>query len=65
MKKMTQCENNMSSYPSYICDECAKSNGGKWPEGHLSTFHRAKCGWCDCICDVANPRNWGYPTYKG
>lgn len=65
MKKMSQCENNTSTYPSTICDECATMNQGKWPEGHCATFHRAKCGWCDCICSVAHPRNWGYPLYKG
>ncbi len=63
--KINQCENNSSSYPSWICGECAFKNEGKWPEGHFSTFHVGVCGWCDEKKDVSSPRSWGYPIYLG
>ena len=65
MKKMNQCENNSSEYPQYICGSCALENAGKWPKGHVATFHSDKCGWCEEICAVTAPHNWGYPIYKG
>jgi len=30
----------------YICNDCADKRGGKWPEGHVATFHDGTCGFC-------------------
>jgi len=49
------------NYPDWICDDCARSHGGRWPEGHVATFHEDTCGWCGESKDVTQPRDWGYP----
>ena len=50
-------------YPVWVCDDCAKSAGGKWPRGHLGTFHLGRCGVCGEMKDVTEPRDWGYPKF--
>lgn len=30
----------------YLCGDCADENGGKWPKGHVATFHAGKCNIC-------------------
>lgn len=45
--------------PAWICDECAKENGGVWPKGHVGTFHNDYCGWCKEWKVVTEPRDWG------
>jgi hypothetical protein len=65
MIKMTQCENNTEEYPTYVCDICAILNGGKWPVGHVATFHHGKCGWCGDSCSITSTREYGYPNFKG
>lgn len=45
----------------WICAQCAGSNGGKMPEGHLATFHNDFCSWCGEFKPVTEPRDWGYP----
>lgn len=31
----------------WICDECATSKGGVWPEGHVCTVQTGTCEYCD------------------
>lgn len=53
-----------SNYPAWICMECGDKYG-KWPEGHLATFHIGdSCGWCkrDDVM-VTEPRDYNYPIY--
>lgn len=50
-------------YPSWICYECAYSNGGRFPENHVATFHEGKCGWCGRNKVVTEPRDYGFPPY--
>lgn len=52
------------NYPSWVCSECAKKAGGKWPDGHLGTFHDDECGVCREVKEVTEPRDWGYPEFK-
>jgi hypothetical protein len=53
--------------PTYvwICDECARRNGGKWPEGHLGTFHEDHCGWCKEWKVVTEPRDYRGVRWPG
>ena len=30
----------------YVCSECAKKMGGKWPKGHCATCHTGTCPYC-------------------
>jgi len=64
-KKMTQAENNTSAYPSWICEQCAIKNGGKYKDYSISTWHIHQCGWCQEFNSVTDPRDFGYPHYKG
>lgn len=50
-------------YPRSVCSACAISNGGKWPKGHMATFHIGKCDWCRKIQPVTEPRDYGYPEF--
>lgn len=46
----------------WICDRCAKVNGGSFPEGHMATFHKGQCDVCFCHTVVTEPRDyrlWG------
>lgn len=51
-------------YPSWICSECAEANGGRWPKGHVATFHNGTCGWCNQTAGVTEPRDWCYPKFN-
>lgn len=55
----------MTDYGKWICDECAKANGGCWPEGHVATFHNGICSWCRQEKGVTAPNDWGYPKWNG
>lgn len=57
-------KNVCHDYPDWICTFCAKENGGKWPDGHIGTFHNGVCGWCGEEVQVTEPRDWGYPNFK-
>jgi len=65
MTKTKQAENNCSEYPQWVCGVCATDNGGKWSEGHVAAFHGGICGWCNQTRAVTQPRDYGYPAYKG
>lgn len=54
----------MSSYPSYICKECAVSGGGKIPSGHIACFHMGICPCCAEMKALTQPRDYGYPKIK-
>ena len=45
----------------YICSDCASKNNGKWPDGHIATWHYNTCGFCDEKKPVTHRRNWEYP----
>lgn len=30
----------------FICSDCAKERGGRWPECHCATMHYDKCEYC-------------------
>lgn len=45
----------------YICRECAKKCGGKWPKGHCATFHDGICGMCEKHKSLANVGDWNWP----
>lgn len=53
-----------SEYPAWICEECG-DRYGRWPEGHLSTWHKGdKCGWCGSTDKpVTEPRDFRYPAW--
>lgn len=30
----------------YLCDECARGRGWRWPKGHVATMHHGVCDVC-------------------
>jgi len=51
-------------YPSWVCSDCARKAGAKWPKDHLATFHNGTCDVCGEKAGVTQPRDWGYPRLK-
>lgn len=57
-----------SRYPTWICGDCGAKHG-RWPTGHLATFHEPDpadpndcCGWCGTrSVALTEPRDYGYP----
>lgn len=49
----------------YICQPCAIEKGGRWPEGHVATFHPATCPYCmvpnKSLCNIGD---FGWPDNK-
>lgn len=44
------------AYP-YICSDCAKKRGAKWPKGHQATSHYDLCMYCaktKALCAVTD-----------
>lgn len=31
----------------WICSSCAQERGGIWPEGHVATFSKMPCKYCN------------------
>lgn len=50
----------MTDIPGAICSECAKKNGGEWPEGHVASFWPGKCSACgdEASCCCTTDFNW-------
>jgi len=48
----------------YLCSECANKLGGKWPEGHVATFHFGDCDVCGKNKSLANVGDWNWPDKK-
>jgi len=48
----------------YICSDCAKLLGGKWPDGHAATWHEGKCLICKRLKALANVGDWTWPDGK-
>ncbi len=46
----------------YLCSDCAREVGGRWPENHQATFHKGKCGMCGEEKSICNIRNWIFDT---
>lgn len=51
-------------YPHWVCSPCAEESGGKWPKGHVATFHSGICHVCGELRDITEPRDWRYPKLK-
>lgn len=47
-------------YPKWVCNDCALLVGGKWPKGHVATFHPDTCEVCGQLRTVTEPRDWGH-----
>lgn len=45
----------------YICVECARAMGGRWPKGHCATSHTGTCDACGRERGVANVGDWNWP----
>jgi hypothetical protein len=50
-------------YPTWTCIRCAMEAGGR--QASLSTFHYDKCDVCGKDKAVTQPRDFGYPNFKG
>lgn len=50
--------------PNYICSDCAEAKNGKWPEGHLATWHEGDCDICGEKKGLASVRDWIFPGDK-
>ena len=52
----------LDEYPAWICADCGHKHG-RWPDGHVATFHNDICGWCGEEKSCTEPRDFGYPKY--
>jgi len=52
-------------YPSSVCYDCAMKAGGKTDATSTSTMHRGTCGVCHKPAIVTEPRDYGYPQFRG
>ena len=41
-----------------ICRDCAKANGGEWPEGHVATCRKQVCEYCGVEDYLACVSDW-------
>ena len=56
----------MKPYPEWVCRTCGhKAQPDKSKLFSLSTWHQDKCGVCGEIKGVTEPRDFGYPKFKG
>lgn len=55
----------MHSYPSNVCYECARQARGEMPAGVTASMHKGRCDVCRKDAIVADPRDYGWPTFKG
>jgi len=51
-------------YPSWTCRDCAIKAKGKH-HGGCSTWHLGACDVCGEEKSVTEPRDFGYPKFKG
>ena len=61
-KERVKCTD--ANYPPWTCSECAHEAGGKWPDGHVGTFHNNICPVCGEEKAVTEPRDYGHPNFK-
>lgn len=43
---------------SWICRDCAMEMGAGFYEGHVASFHEARCGVCFDLKRVTEPRDF-------
>lgn len=48
-----------------ICPECAKEQGGVWPDGHVATFSHGTCSVCEQEKTTCAVSDYSWPTYRG
>lgn len=48
-------------YPDAICNDCGRIYGKD--TFCVSTYHKARCGWCGIVKPVTEPRDFAYPKY--
>jgi hypothetical protein len=44
----------------YLCRGCAKNLTAEWPDGHIATFHDAKCDVCGKIKGLSHRTDWDW-----
>lgn len=55
----------LKPYPVWVCDKCAlDASEGEKPIS-LSTYHAGICDVCTKNKAVTEPRDFGYPKFKG
>lgn len=47
-----------------ICFDCAREQGGKWPDGHCATTYTGKCNVCGREKAVCSYNDWIWPGNK-
>ena len=55
----------LKPYPTSVCHDCAGAAGGRIPEGHMYTGYVVKCDVCGKRKSCTEPRDFGYPKFKG
>lgn len=50
------------NYPDTICNDCGRIHG-HWPEGHVASVYKGRCGWCGRETVVTQARDYGYPSW--
>ncbi len=62
--KLRQEGANIPTLRGSICKECATNHGGKWPDGHLATWHEGECDQCGRQEGVCCVTDWDFPGVK-
>lgn len=50
--------------PDYLCDECARERGWRWPKGHVATCHVGVCDVCQRERSLSCQNDWLRPREK-
>jgi len=54
----------LKPYPTWVCTGCV-SKTKEYIEETISTFHEGRCDVCNTMQSVTEPRDFGYPKFKG
>lgn len=60
----------LKKYPTWVCSDCGKAgltskSVDRYMPEEVSTFHKGICGVCGKELSVTQPRDYGYPKFKG
>ncbi len=54
----------LNNYPIYSCSDCCNEHGGKWPQGHIGSFHVGICDVCNEWKSITSPSDYSYPKFN-
>ena len=65
---MKSKKNKLKPYPTWICDKCgrkAMKEQGIRRDNIVATYHIDTCEVCGSERECTDPRDYGYPEFKG